>query len=325
MLKYKNTLIGLVSIFSLGLIPFQIEARDIEDAKTDMQKLLPDITGFKGWKQSEELRYYKAEPSDPSALDPILNDPRATVIPSLWEYIDGAADNYYTYGFIILQLNRYQYENNPNVEITVEIYLMKNPLNAFGIYSAEKRGVEQFLDISIEGYYVKDSLIFWHGPYYIKLSSYGINEDDGKTLNRIASEISGKINDTTPSPDAVKFFPKLPGAKNNAVYVPSEMLGIGIIGDGFVTEVTFNETFYKLFIKILPSEKQASELFNGITNYLSRNGKIETPPDGWDKNTIRIFRDSRIGNAILLQKGSVIAGITEFENTADALKIARMF
>jgi hypothetical protein len=313
---------AIIASILLCILVVKLPAQDIETAKETMNKLLPDINACQGWKFSESPRYYKAEPSDPSALDPILRDAGAAALPSLWEYIDGAADIYYAYGFVLLQLSRYQLSENQDAEITVEIYMMKDPLNAFGIYSTEKKGINQFIEIFIEGYYVKDSLAFWHGRFYIKLSSYGIADTNGAVLKKMAADISGRISDDTPTPKVLSLFPPLPGARENTVYVPSELLGLGIIGDGFITEAVFNETAYKLFIKTLDSEKQAAELFERLSGYLSKSGAKEPIPDGWEEGSILIVTGSRIGNIILTRKNAVIAGVTEFENTAEALKAA---
>ena len=312
----------LILLVSLSVI---VNAKDIDSVKNDMLNLIPN-DGFQGgWKLSEPAKYYKAEPSDPAALNPILSDQRAASIPSLWEYIDGAADIYYTYGFIVLQLNRWQNVNIKGAEITVEIYLMINPLNAFGIYSAEKKGVEEFMDIKTQGYYVKDSLIFWRGPYYIKMSAYGFDDADGKILKSLAQTISGRIEDQSAAPDEMTLFPDLPGAQINAVYVPSELLGLGILGDGFVTDVTYKNKNYKLLIKTFDNKSKSAELFESISAFLLKSGKEESVPAGWQNIQIKIIKGSMIGDIILIQKDGYLAGITEFENQDEALIVADLF
>lgn len=314
----------IIALMLLCISAIQLSAQEIGAAEEAMNKLLPDLKTYGGWQMTETPRYYKAEPSDPSLLDPILKSPDAAKLPSLWEYIDGAADIYYTYGFVLLQLNRYQMQDKPDAEITVEIYMMKDPLNAFGIYSAEKKGIDQFIEIPIEGYYVKDSLVFWHGRYYIKMSLYGIEDAEGMLLKKMAAEISTKISDNTPAPAVFALFPVLTGAKENFVYVPSEMLGIGIIGDGFTTDVTYNNSSYKIFVKNLASNDQAEELFSKIESFLVKNGKNEPLPEGWNPQTTRIISGSRIGDIILLHSGKIIAGVTEFDNISGALELAMM-
>jgi hypothetical protein len=316
--------IAAVAMIALVILSLELSAQDINTEKDKMSKLLPDISIYPGWKISESPRYYKAEPSDPSALDPILKGAGAAALPSLWEYIDGAADIYYTYGFILLQLNRYQLSANQDSEITIEIYMMKDPLNAFGIYSAEKKGVNQFIEIPVEGYYIKDFLAFWHGRFYVKLSSYGIADTGGGLLRKLAADISSRITDKTQAPKEMNLLPPLPGSRENAVYVPSELLGLGIIGDGFLTEAAFNETTYKIFIKALDSQKQAAELFEKIFSYILKTGTKEQTPDGWEDGSIRIVTGSRIGNIILMRKNTVVAGVIEFENLTEALKTAEI-
>jgi hypothetical protein len=72
----------------------------------------------------------------------------------LYRYIDGAADGFLAFDMIAMVHQEYKAKD---ADITVDIYDMGKPLNAFGIYSAERSPNCHFLPLGAEGY-VSDSL-----------------------------------------------------------------------------------------------------------------------------------------------------------------------
>ncbi|MHB9098605.1 MAG: DUF6599 family protein, partial [Syntrophales bacterium] len=83
-----------------------------------------------GWKQSGEIQIYSRE--------------------NLYDYIDGAADLYLKYDFQELKVA--DYENDRKASVTIEVYRHKTPVHAFGIYSQERLGDANYLDIGAQGY-----------------------------------------------------------------------------------------------------------------------------------------------------------------------------
>jgi hypothetical protein len=90
-------------------------------AAGDAVKLLPGPDSVPGWTLKEEPRTYR--PDD------------------LYEYIDGNADLFLSYGFVQVTVGDYAPTDGSEGWITVDVYDMGAPLHAFGVYRAERAEV----------------------------------------------------------------------------------------------------------------------------------------------------------------------------------------
>lgn len=109
---------------------------------------------------------------------------------SLWGYIDGGANIYMEYGFVKMLVEEFQWERH---HFTVNIYNMKDPEAAFGIFSVSRHKCAQY-----------DSLIPWscvtpcqiqvaRGLYYISvISDSGTKEEQSLAL-QAARKIFAKL------------------------------------------------------------------------------------------------------------------------------------
>jgi hypothetical protein len=106
----------------------------------------------------------------------------------LYRYMDGGADLYLKYGLVAMAHREYK---RAGVELTVDVFDMGSPLQAFGMYSAERSPEYHFIDIGAEGYSSESTLNFLQGRYYVRLSAFG--DGAAAALDKCARAISGKI------------------------------------------------------------------------------------------------------------------------------------
>jgi len=108
---------------------------------------------------------------------------------NLWEYINGAADLFYTYGFQNLQSCEM---SSGDVEVVVDVYNMGSRLNAFGMYKTERGSIEDKLNIGIEAVITSPhQSLMLKDIYYIKLSVYEgeLTEETNKDLLQSIADI----------------------------------------------------------------------------------------------------------------------------------------
>lgn len=125
-----------------------------------------DLSKIEGWKALDEALTYNRE--------------------NLWEYINGAADLFLSYGFEQLASQEF---SKDSLIVMVDVYDMGKPLNAFGIYSAERptkakrraAGTEAVIIPPYQALMVKDR-------YYVK-----VNVSEGKLENEAAYALLQKI------------------------------------------------------------------------------------------------------------------------------------
>ena len=83
---------------------------------------------------------------------------------NLYEYIDGASELYISYGFEKLFTRRYQ---SGQPDITVDLFDMGDPGNAFGIFAHSQEAPGQ--EVGRDSEYLDGLLRFWQNRYYVSL------------------------------------------------------------------------------------------------------------------------------------------------------------
>jgi hypothetical protein len=141
---------------------------------------------------------------------------------NLWDFINGAADTYLSYGFEDVHVA--EYKKGKNV-IKLEIYKHKDDVQTFGIYSSERSPSFRFLNIGAQGYKADGSLNFFKGNYYIKIRTYSKSEKVILTLETLALKVSDMLRGNSEMPAALKEFPETGKKKNEETYIKESVLG----------------------------------------------------------------------------------------------------
>ena len=101
---------------------------------------------------------------------------------TLYEYIDGAADLFNSYGFVRLATADYVSGAGEHA-VTVEVYDMGEPLHAFGLFASERPPDVKALGLGNQGYAGDGVVAFWQGRQYVKVSQLsGEGLDDALAL-----------------------------------------------------------------------------------------------------------------------------------------------
>jgi hypothetical protein len=150
----------MLLLFSTVLLSVIVTAQDV---------IFPEL---KGYRIMKDYPVYKPE--------------------NLWDFINGAADNYLALGFIELHVAEYK---KGRAVIKLEVYRHSDNIMGFGIYSSERSSSFNFVDIGAQGYIAGGSINFFKGDFYVKLRTYSKKErvlNDEETLaRRVASLLPG--------------------------------------------------------------------------------------------------------------------------------------
>jgi hypothetical protein len=139
---------------------------------------------------------------------------------SLYGYIDGGADLYLEYGFTGVVITEFVWLKG---KYKTEIYKMKSPEAAFGIFSVSRFRCRTRPDISTYTCQNKYQLQICCGQYYISIINESGNSVDSSASLVIGKKIVEKIGE--PSVDFDKFFPGFPSEnlRNEAVLVKGRL------------------------------------------------------------------------------------------------------
>ncbi len=165
------------------LLWFNIMAEnDLRSLKTITGSLPKSISG---WKKSLTEGYYSPD--------------------NLFEYINGNAELFISYDF--RNLITLTYNKDESTEITVDIFDMGNPANAYGVFSHSRENEDKFISDEIESEYGGGLLTFWKGKFYISILVYPETEGRKEIVKIISKMISNLIPGDNTKPSILSLLP----------------------------------------------------------------------------------------------------------------------
>jgi len=122
---------------------------------------------------------------------------------TIFSYIDGAGEVYLSYGFQKVIVTRLAKENAP--EITVEIFDMNKPEDAYGVFSYSRESEETGIG---QGYEYSGSLLcFWKSQYFVCVQAERETPESKEAVFALARAIDAKIPAAGEIPKLVGFLP----------------------------------------------------------------------------------------------------------------------
>jgi len=122
---------------------------------------------------------------------------------ALYDYIDGGAELYISYGFRNAISCRYTREGQPDV--TAEIFDLDSSADAFGIYSQTRDSEEK--EYGQGSYYVSGAQFFWKGRYWVSLITAETTEESEKLLHSLAAYLDEQLAETGELPALLAVLP----------------------------------------------------------------------------------------------------------------------
>lgn len=159
----------------------------------------------------------QSKPQEPSGLKAFLpaaaeagewkidGEPQEFRGDDLYLYIDGGAEIYEEYGFV--EVLAQEYKNAAGAGLSLEIFRMKDPAAAFGMYSFKRTAKGERLAVGAEGQLEDYYLNFWRGDCLVTVTAYG---GDGKSrdgLLLLARAVAAKIEGAGAAPGLVGELP----------------------------------------------------------------------------------------------------------------------
>ena len=196
-----------------------------------------DFPKVEGWKVSGEVLKYTPD--------------------NLWEYINGAADQFIDYGFEALQAAELE---NGLIMVTADIYNMGLPLNAFGIYKTERPQDAKILDIGTEALIsLPAQCLLLKDRYYVKihLLKGELTEEKGKEL-LIALEKA--LPGNADFPDEFSLLPDKDQIKGSLGHVRRNFLGLSELNNCIYASYLSDEKTEFQYFALLPEANNTNEI-----------------------------------------------------------------
>ena len=249
-----------------------------------------------GWKQSGEIQIFSPA--------------------NLYDYINGGADLYLKYDFQELKVAEYQ--NDRKVSVTIEVYRHKTPVHAFGIYSQERLGNANYLEIGAQGYSEKGVLNFLTADCYVKMSSVDAGPEDQAVLLAFAKKVVDNLGGKGSLPSILSSFPREGEKKNSEKFIAREFLGYAFFQSAFTADYELSGRKFKLFV--IEGTDQ-NDCRNMIREYLKHTGNLQTKVE---EGRFQL-KDPYHGGMDFYWKGNYIWGALDLADETLRSRVLKLF
>lgn len=154
----------------------------MSQAQTSMEDLLP--ASVSGWEIAEEDGKYGPD--------------------NLYEYINGGAELYISYGFTGALSRIYSRPDQP--DITVDVFDMAESRNAFGVFSFSRELVDD--EFGQGSQYTAGLMLFWKDRYYVSILASPETPESKKAVYELAAHIDKSIASEGPIPEILSLVPR---------------------------------------------------------------------------------------------------------------------
>jgi hypothetical protein len=215
---------------------------------------------------------------------------------NLWDFINGAAENYLAYGFLDLHIA--EYKKGKNV-IKLEIYRHSDHTMAFGIYSTERSPSFKFLKLGSQGYDAGGAINFFKGNYYVKIRTYSKSEKALQAAQSLAVMTAGMLEGSTDMPPVLSLFPPAGKKTNEEMYINESVLGHKFLNRAFKANYVTVVDSFSVFIFDCKSPDEAwksAEAFlasAGMDALESSSGKYVLA-DGYNGTIFLAWKDEKM-------------------------------
>ncbi len=172
---------SLLVLIMLGFTSIYQGVSMSKEINTKLSRLLPPAVD--GWEQTEDQFYDRT---------------------NLYEYIDGGAELYLSYGFQEVLSRRYHRDGQPM--IVADVFDMKESANAFGLFCHSREIVDCTYGQGSQSY--PGLLTFWKDRYYVSILASPETPESKKAIANLARKIEKKIDRTGKLPGILGYLPR---------------------------------------------------------------------------------------------------------------------
>ena len=265
------------------------------------REVLPPASAVKGWKAVGQSRVYTAS--------------------NLFDLINGEAESILAFQFVACAHGEYAPAGQTKPVLTIDVYQMKDPLNAFGVFGSDRQSGKP-IAIGAEGVNIAPSGInFWKGPYVVRTAIVQVNPANQAAQQAFARAAAGRIPGDTKLPGAVLALPAGRQPRSEK-YVAQNVAGQSFITNAVTARYPAAGLGAELFIAQYPGAAQAKAALAKYRQYETKNGTGLAPAPGLGDSAFKVA-DRYAKNVVVAQKGKHLVGMVRAREAAGALRLVR--
>ncbi len=268
----------------------------------------------------------RAEPQSPGMIPPpglsVSGPPEIFSADTLWEKINGQADFYLSAGFVSLTSQLYEGLEGVESMIEVNAYHMGSILNAFSVFSLQRRDNAQAIDVTRFAYQTENTVYLVHGPFYVEILWILPLDGEISVLKLLAEQFVRETPIKGEDLPQLALFPLGNLVKGSASMIPRHAFGFDPLDRVFTAEYRIGEDRSTAYFSKRKSPEEARELARELHTYFKNFGGRNVEPN----TTIQDARMIEIMGTfdLMFPMGEYLAGVHEAPSQRQAEKIAEM-
>jgi hypothetical protein len=287
--KMKNRIFFSTVILCTTYFLFFLSIPEVA-ADSLVDKLLPLSPGVVGWQLAGDRYHYSTE--------------------NLYNYINGAADLFISYGFIKMVGAEYVTGSNNKKYMNVDIYDMGNKLNAFGVFQSKRDPESQFLKIGSGAFGSERYIFFYKDRFYVEIQAFLSSSKGKDILMKLAQKVVSGISGECTPPSELNYFPDAGRVPGSEIYITGGILGHAFLDKGLMSDYKLGDEVVKAFVAFFPSSGHAVIALNRYKDFLKESGEKWQVIKGFGEKGF-VSQEPYHKNIIVTQQGSFIVGVTD--------------
>lgn len=241
---------------------------------------------------------------------------------TLWEKINGQAEFYLSAGFVSLTSQLYEGVEDVDSMIEVNAYHMGGILNAFSVFSLQRRDNAQAIDVATFAYQTENTVYLVHGPFYVEILWIIPLDGEISVLKLLAEQFVRETPIKGEGLPQLALFPLKNRVKGSASLISNDAFGFEPLDNVFTAEYLVDKHRATAYISKQKTAQEARALVTGLHTYFKNFGgrTIQTNIAIQDVRMIEIMDTFDL----MFSVGGYFAGVHEAPTQKQAEEIAAM-
>ncbi len=297
-------IIGLLCLIAFGVYRSHFK---FNPAVLSLEKIrITPAIDFLGQDQKTEL------PLSPPEKFSVFSSPEIFDSMTLSDKINGKAELYLPAGFRNLFAQRLNHDDTPGIWYEVFIYDMENALNAFSVYSSQRRENARPETVSEFAYSTENAMFWVHGYYYVEIIASEVSENTREHLLVLAESFNSQNPLIVEPIEELGFFPEKNLIEHSITYIPANAFGFEGLDRVFAARYRLENEEITIFLSRRNSHEDATDKAEEFVQFLLTYGGMELSSDFTEMNA-QLIEFFGTFDAVFTA-GPYLAGVHEASN-----------
>jgi len=286
-MKRRHVVLGIISIVGLSLLA--CGGSSDRPTAQGLAAHFPDRIEGDGLEKASEIRKFVGD--------------------SLWEYIDGGAELYHTFGFVKVSTADY---HSSDVELVLDLYEFKTPDGAYGLYSMLRPDNPELVRLGVEGFSTGSSLDFVKGNVLVRVIGFDETPATGKAIRALATQIAVLLPGTSDKPAMFDLFPAQGVIANTDKIIGESFLGQAFLKWVYTRDYVVDGDTLTLFVLNDPSGEALASWFTQVSE--KERSPVSLVDLPFDEHYSLLVANPYYGDILAGLKSGKLLGVIKFSD-----------